>query len=320
MPIVFFGAGVWHTNGARGMQKYTFKQPLFFRHPLQVMPCLAEQRFSKYEAYSCSASKGRQSGSVRDWLALWVRCANGLIGCSYFAPAPLGVDVARPWPMGAEGLLLKLSEHIDEIDQHADGYTMQSFAAVGRWHLAEYESFSDEQIVSAMGMVRAWQAINILLDGFIYAHSPNVSNPILAGLGGYYSITNQGAITELDDVQNIALKYANKAKQLIGLVDSCSWIQHDTVQDTLKQSRLGQSEGGKKSGENRRQDNAERDKEICRAYLDTPPEQRRYFTGKESNKRGVTAKTIRDILKNGGVWRSQNTARPVTANSSTLRN
>lgn len=303
MPVEFFGAGVWHTNGARGMQKYTFKQPLFFRHPLQVMPCLAMQRFSKYEAYSCSASKGGQGGCVRDWLALWERCANGLIDCSYFvAPAPLEVDVARPWPLGAEGLLLKLSEHIDEIDQHADGYTMQSFAAVGRWHLAEYEGFRDVQIVSAMGMVRAWQAINILLDGFINAHSPSVSNPILAGLGGYYSITNQGAITDLDDVQNIALKYAAKAKQLIGLVDSCSWIKHDTAQDTLKQSRRGQSEGGKKSGENRRQDKAKRDKEICSAYLDTAPEQRRDFASKESNKRGVSPKTIRDILKSGGVW------------------
>lgn len=318
MPIVFFGAGVWHTNGARGMENYTFKQSLFFSHPLQVAPSLVEQHFGKYEAYFHIASKG---GHTRDWLALWGRCANRFIECSYFvAPAPLGVDVARPWPLGAEGLLLKLSEYIDEINQHADGYTMQSFAAVGRWYLAEYESFNDAQIVSAMSMVRAWQAINIALDGFIYTHSPNVSNPILAGLGGYYSITSQSAITELANVQNIALKYANKAKQLIGLVDSCSWIQHDTAQDTLKQSRLGQSEGGKKSGENRRQDNAERDKEICRAYLDTPPEQRRYFTGKESNKRGVTAKTIRDILKNGGVWRSQNTARPVTANSSTLRN
>lgn len=303
MPVEFFGAGVWHTNGARGMQKYTFKQPLFFRHPLQVMPCLAMQRFSKYEAYSCSASKGGQGGCVRDWLALWERCANGLIDCSYFvAPAPLEVDVARPWPLGAEGLLLKLSEHIDEIDQHADGYTMQSFAAVGRWHLAEYEGFRDVQIVSAMGMVRAWQAINILLDGFINAHSPSASNPILAGLGGYYSITNQGAITDLDDVQNIALKYAAKAKQLIGLVDSCSWIKHDTAQDTLKQSRRGQSEGGKKSGENRRQDKAKRDKEICSAYLDTAPEQRRDFASKESNKRGVSPKTIRDILKSGGVW------------------
>ncbi len=302
MPVAFFGAGVWHTNGARGMQKYTFKQPLFFRHPLQVMPCLADQRFSKYEAYSCSASKGSYSGRVHDWLALWVRCANGLIGCSYFAPAPLGVDVARPWPMGAEGLLLKLLEHIDEIDQHADGYTMQSFAAVGRWHLAEYESFSDAQIVSAMGMVRAWQAINILLDGFIYSHSLNVSNPILAGLGGYYSITNQGAITELDDVQNIALKYASKAKQLIGLVDSCSWIKHDTAQETIKQSRRGQSKGGKKSGLSRRKDNANRDKKIRDAYLAISHDQRHKFAMSAANRYGLSATTIRSILKAQGVW------------------
>lgn len=289
------------------MGKYAFKQPMFYKRPLDVKPREAEQHFSRYELCS-GASKGVFSGCVREWLALWERSANGLIEHSYWAPAPFGTDIARPWPLDVTGLLLKLSEHIDEIEQHADGYIMQSFAAVSRWYLSEHESFSDAQIVSALGLVRAWQAINILFDGLLSTHTPNTHNPILKALGdvdklgGFYAAKNKHSINELVSVQKIALMYAAKAKQLIGLVESCSWVKHDTAQQTIKGERRGQSKGGKKSGTTRRQENRERDQGICRAYLETDSDQRRSFAGRQAKRHSLTPKTVRDILKNGGVW------------------
>lgn len=283
------------------MGKYVFKQPMFYKRPLDVKPREAEQHFSRYELCS-GASKGVFSGCVREWLALWERSANGLIEHSYWAPAPFGTDIARPWPLDVTGLLLKLSEHIDEIEQHADGYIMQSFAAVSRWYLSEHESFSDAQIVSALGLVRAWQAINILFDGLLSTHTPSRHNPILKALGNYYAAKNKHSINELASVQKIALMYAAKAKQLIGLVESCSWVKHDTAQQTIQGERRGQSKGGKKSGATRRQENAKRDQGICNAFLQTPEKQKRDFASMQAKRHGLASKTIRDILKNGGVW------------------
>lgn len=310
MPVEFFGAGVWHTNGARGMQKsYLIEWPLS-ANPLEISSELVLLMLADYEAvrpFLADAFKVIERELIPS-LKMFEQCLFGDNLPAFYAYTCKGIylDNQQPSFLKADysfiaGYLAK----IDAIEEHIYVFQAHDIAQLGK--VADFFSrakaeYTDSQIAAISGIARTWQALNLYFDAIRKAYAA-LSSPLTPDAALKLAVT-------------IANAYAARALEYSEILKA-SGMQ-------FKDATTGQSTGGVKAAKAKAATNEARNSKMVLRYFEESESERHNLAGKLSqlafaDGSKLTTKGIWKIWKQYGIKQGQSNAELVQRYSSYAR-
>lgn len=299
MPIAFFGAGVWHTNGARGMGKHYLVEFPLSASPLEISSESILLWLADYEPVRAVLADafGLIEGELIPSLRLFEQCLLGHNLPAFYKYTCLGIYLGNKPPEFLKYDLLFIEDYLaklDAIEEHAHVFQVSDAARLGK--VADFFSgakaqYSNPQIVAVSGMARAWQALNLYADAMRKAYT-GLSSPLAAS-------------PAFKTAEAIANAYAARALEYSNMLRaSAPQFEHVAT---------SQSKGGVKAAKAKAKTNARRNSEIVAKYFETPEAERHSLAGKLSllswdGGPQLTAKAIWKIWSQYGIKQGQSNA------------